>query len=66
MYGYYPLVGLLVLVLDCLAIASVVSGRSSVERKVLWTLAILILPIVGMLLYFMFGRSNQDTLLLDR
>jgi hypothetical protein len=38
----------------------VVSGRTSVERKVLWVVIILLLPFIGMLLYFLLGRSSAD------
>lgn len=47
-------------ILDIIAIVSVVSGRSSTERKVLWVVIILLLPFIGMLLYFLLGRSSAD------
>lgn len=50
----------LVVILDIVAIVSVVSGHSSNERKVLWTVVILLLPVIGMVLYFLFGRSAAD------
>ena len=53
-------VGILILVLDIVAIVSVLMGRGSVGHKVLWTLLILILPLLGMILYFLIGRSPQD------
>ncbi len=59
-YGPYGLIGILVLVLDIIAIISVVAGKSSVERKLLWTLAILILPFLGMILYFLIGKKSTD------
>ena len=59
----YNLLGVLILVLDIIAIASVIGGRSSTERKVLWTLFILMLPLVGMLLYYFIGRKRQDRLI---
>lgn len=54
------LIGLLVLVLDIIAIVSVVAGRGSLARKFLWTLIILVLPVLGMIIYFLFGRSSAD------
>jgi hypothetical protein len=54
------LIGTLVLVLDIVAIISVLLGRGSVGHKLLWTLMILLLPCVGMVLYFIFGRSPKD------
>lgn len=55
-----PLIGLLILVLDIVAIASVLMGRGSIGHKLLWVLLILLLPVVGMVLYFIFGRSSAD------
>jgi hypothetical protein len=54
------LFAILVVILDVVAIVSVVSGHSSNERKVLWTVVILLLPVVGMVLYFLIGRSAAD------
>lgn len=54
------LFALLVIILDIVAIVSVVNGHSSSERKVLWTVVILLLPVLGMVLYFLLGRSAAD------
>ena len=54
------LVGTVVLLLDIFAIVSVLLGSSGVMRKLLWIAIILLLPIVGMLLYFLIGRSPAD------
>lgn len=54
------LFAVLVIILDIVAIVSVVNGHSSNERKVLWTVVILLLPLIGMVLYFIFGRSAAD------
>ena len=56
----YELLGILVIVLDIIAIISVLTGHSSVLRKVFWIALILILPIIGMVLYFLLGRSIED------
>jgi hypothetical protein len=54
------LVGAVILLLDIFAIASVLLGSSEVMRKVLWIALILLLPVVGMVLYFLLGRSPAD------
>jgi Phospholipase_D-nuclease N-terminal len=54
------LVGTVILLLDIFAIVSVLLGSSEVMRKVLWIALILLLPIVGMVLYFLIGRSRAD------
>ena len=59
-YSPFGIVGLLVFILDIVAIFSVMAGRSAVERKIIWTLVILALPVLGMALYFLFGRDRTD------
>ena len=54
------LVGAVILLLDIFAIVSVLLGSSEVIRKLLWIAVILLLPIVGMVLYFLIGRSAAD------
>jgi hypothetical protein len=54
------LVGAVILLLDIFAIVSVLLGSSGVMRKLLWIAVILVLPIVGMALYFLIGRSAED------
>lgn len=56
----YSLFGVLILVLDIAAIISVMAGKSSIERKLVWTLIILILPVLGLVLYYLLGRKPQD------
>ena len=54
------LLGVVILLLDIFAIGSVLLGSSEVLRKLLWIAVILLLPIVGMVLYFLIGRSGAD------
>lgn len=50
--------GLLVLILDVWAIIKVVGSRASTGTKVLWTVVILLLPILGVILWFFFGPKD--------
>ena len=54
------IVGTVVLLLDVFAIVSVLLGSSGVLRKLMWIAVILLLPIVGMVLYLLIGRSSAD------
>ena len=54
------LVGAVILILDIFAIVSVVVGKSGVMRKLFWIAVVLLLPLVGMVLYFLIGRSAAD------
>lgn len=62
----YSLLGTLILVLDLVAIIDVLGGRSDMGRKVLWTLVIVFLPVVGMILYFLIGRDARDRRVLEK
>ena len=56
----HSLIGAVILVLDVWAILSVLMGNSSIERKLLWVLVILLLPVLGIILYLFMGRSRLD------
>ena len=45
-----------VLVLDVLAILDVFNGGRDLERKAIWILLILLLPVAGPLLYYLLAR----------
>lgn len=51
--------GLIVLILDVYAIVQVFSSRASTGSKVLWTVLILLLPIAGVILWFLFGPKKS-------
>lgn len=48
----------LIFILDIIAIFDVVTGPKDTAMKVLWVLAILVLPLVGLILYYLFGKEN--------
>jgi hypothetical protein len=54
----YGLLGLVVLALDIIAIVDAAKGGGDMGRKILWIVLILLLPLLGMILYFMLGRSK--------
>jgi hypothetical protein len=47
-----------VLVLDILSILDVVDGPRDTEKKALWIVLILLLPIAGPLLYYLLARRG--------
>ncbi|HTB33787.1 MAG TPA: PLDc N-terminal domain-containing protein [bacterium] len=51
------LIGLLVLVLDILAILQIAQARGRTTKKVLWILLILFLPVLGLILWYLLGRD---------
>lgn len=60
MGAFHALIGLVVLVLDIIAIVSVLGGTSSPGRKLLWVVVIILFPFIGVILYFLIGQSPQD------
>ena len=53
------LFGLIVLVLDVWAIISIVQSRVGTGAKVLWVVLVLLLPVFGLLVWFLFGPKNR-------
>ena len=52
------LLGLIVLVFDIIAIVDCLKSSMNTAKKTLWIILILILPIVGMILYFLVGKNK--------
>lgn len=52
------IISLVVLVLDVIAIVDAVKSSIDTGKKVLWIVLILILPVVGMILYFLLGKKK--------
>lgn len=50
--------GLIILALDIWAIVSIIGSSASTGRKVLWTLLVLILPVVGFLIWLIAGPRS--------
>ena len=52
------LLGLVVLILDIIAIVDCLKGDAPTGKKLLWILLIVILPVLGMILYFLLGKKK--------
>ncbi|PIR00539.1 MAG: hypothetical protein COV66_06075 [Nitrospinae bacterium CG11_big_fil_rev_8_21_14_0_20_45_15] len=55
----YGIVGALILVLDIFAIVDCVKSSSDSVKKLLWILMILVLPVIGMVLYFLLIKKSE-------
>lgn len=55
----YGLFGLIVLIADLYAIYQVLTSGASTLSKVLWTLAILILPVLGFIAWLIAGPRGR-------
>lgn len=56
--GSLGCIGLIVLILDVIALIEVFGSSRTLGGKVLWGLLIFFLPLVGVLAYFLFGRDK--------
>lgn len=54
------LLALIVVIMDVIAIVDVLRGYSPMAKKVLWTILIIFLPVLGMFLYFLLGRPDEQ------
>jgi hypothetical protein len=47
----------LVLVIDILVIIDIVRSNKDTEKKILWIIAVVFLPILGPILYYVLGKK---------
>jgi len=52
------ILGLIVLVLDIVAIIDAVKSSMETSKKILWIVLIILLPLVGLILYYLVGRKK--------
>ncbi len=50
--------GLIILVLDIWAIVNIIGSAASTGAKVLWVVVVLLLPILGLILWFFMGPKK--------
>ena len=55
---YQGLGGLIILIADVWAIVNIFQSGADTGRKVLWTVLVLILPVVGFILWFFLGPKT--------
>jgi succinate dehydrogenase/fumarate reductase cytochrome b subunit len=57
--GYNGLWGLLILVGDVWAIINIFQSSASNEKKLLWTIVVLLLPLLGLVLWYFLGPRGS-------
>ena len=57
-YGYNGLIGVLVLAGDIWAILNIFQSSASNAKKLIWIIAVLLLPVLGLVLWFFLGPRN--------
>ncbi|NOT77364.1 MAG: PLDc_N domain-containing protein [Cyclobacteriaceae bacterium] len=51
------LIYLIVVVIDILCIIDIVKGSKDNEKKILWIVIVVFLPVLGPILYFLMGKK---------
>ena len=58
----YSIWGLLILVLDIIALVSLLKSGADSGTKILWVVLIVLLPVIGMVLYFLLGPGRRKVM----
>jgi hypothetical protein len=53
--------GLIVLIADVWAIVNIFQSAADTGKKVLWTVLVLVLPVLGVILWYFFGPRSGRT-----
>ena len=48
---------LIVVIIDIIVIVDIVRGNKDMEKKVLWIIAVVFLPVLGPILYYVIGKK---------
>jgi hypothetical protein len=51
------LIYLVIIIIDVLVIIDILKGSKDMEKKVLWIIVVIFLPVLGPLLYYILGRK---------
>ena len=57
-FGYNGLIGILILAGDIWAILNIFQSSVSNEKKLIWIIVVVLLPVLGLLLWFFLGPRN--------
>ena len=57
--GFHGLWGLLILVGDVWAIINILQSPASSEKKLIWIIAVVLLPLLGLILWFFLGPRGS-------
>jgi hypothetical protein len=58
-FFFHPIFWLIVTVLDIVAVVSVLKSGADSGTKLLWIILIILLPLLGMILYFLMGPGRR-------
>jgi len=58
-FGYTGVLGFLILVADIWAIINIFQSAASNGKKLIWIIAVLLLPVLGLIFWFFFGPRDH-------
>ena len=58
-YGYGGIFGLVVLIGDIWAIINILQSSASNEKKALWIVLVVVLPVLGLILWLLLGPRDR-------
>jgi Phospholipase_D-nuclease N-terminal len=58
-FGVNSILGVLILVGDVWAILNIFQSSASNEKKLIWIVAVVLLPVLGLLLWFFLGPRDR-------
>ncbi len=60
-FGFNSLLGVLILIADIWAIINIFQSSVSNEKKLIWIIVVVLLPLLGLILWFFLGPRNRKT-----
>jgi succinate dehydrogenase/fumarate reductase cytochrome b subunit len=58
-FGYHSLWGVLILAGDIWAVINIFQSSASNEKKLIWTIAVVLLPVLGLILWYFLGPRDS-------
>ncbi len=60
-FGYHGILGLLVLAGDIWALINILQSPAANDKKLIWILVVLLLPFLGLILWYFLGPRERGT-----
>ncbi|MDH4089586.1 MAG: PLD nuclease N-terminal domain-containing protein [Cyclobacteriaceae bacterium] len=48
---------LIILIIDIVVLLDIIRSNKDFEKKILWTIAVILLPVLGPILYYVMGKK---------
>jgi hypothetical protein len=58
-FGYNSILGVLILIGDIWAIINIFQSSASNEKKLIWIVAVVLLPVLGLILWYFLGPRDR-------